>query len=474
MSHLGVKEIKNPNGFRYNVLTVDGIPLGTWLDQHVTDHDEYIATGIKTFESLMPAWSMDLDWKGDRNFVRTLIDMDRAPLPILLCEEDPDFSCIVIVADVEKTEDYVYWNRIGYVLHDKEDFAEEKKKGIAYTEGYTAKDWERYGDNIALEPIDSDVWHDWIGRNWDIELYKRRMNYTLPYYLAQGNVRWFIDTEWAFDRSEYEQAVQQLYKQEKLCHTEYLLRTMKSNTDCKDCAKLLSELLPNGEAVFQEHMDKYGEILFEPYVCEVIAEPLKNLSKSINPDKVLLETYHNALKILKNFGDKQVQNALEISVLDDFDGIKALLVIDVQERYMHKYDPNLIPRINNRISEADNDGILTIYVKNAGDPGSEDQYALADNLLIVSEYIFEKKYPSAFTSEEFKIFLEKQEVTELELIGVDGSSCVAKTAFAAKENGYEVNVNLNCVSSVNDKIFKDTQVKMKEVGIRVLIKDGKN
>ena len=48
---------------------------------------------------------------------------------------------------------------------------------------------------------------------------------------------------------------------------------------------------------------------------------------------------------------------------------------------------------------------------------------------------------------------------------------VAKTAFAAKENGYEVNVNLNCVSSVNDKIFKDTQVRMKEVGLR-LIKDA--
>ncbi|WP_272796058.1 cysteine hydrolase family protein [Butyrivibrio sp. DSM 10294] len=177
------------------------------------------------------------------------------------------------------------------------------------------------------------------------------------------------------------------------------------------------------------------------------------------------------MKILKNFGDKQVQNTLEISVLDDFDGKKALLVIDVQERYMHKYDPNLITRINNRISEADNDGILTIYVKNAGDPGSEDQYALADDLLIVSEYIFEKKFPSAFTSEEFKSFLEEQKITDLELIGVDGSSCVAKTAFAAKENGYEVSVNLNCVSSVNDKIFKDTQVKMKEVGIR-LIKDA--
>ena len=51
-------------------------------------------------------------------------------------------------------------------------------------------------------------------------------NFTVPVVL--------LNCIFAWDNIEYEQAVQQFYKQEKLCHTEYLLRTMKSNTDWKN------------------------------------------------------------------------------------------------------------------------------------------------------------------------------------------------------------------------------------------------
>lgn len=64
-------------------------------------------------------------------------------------------------------------------------------------------DWARYGDNIALEDVGSDAWHEWIAKNWDVEIYKRRMNYTLPYYKTEGNIRWFINTDWVFDRRKY-------------------------------------------------------------------------------------------------------------------------------------------------------------------------------------------------------------------------------------------------------------------------------
>lgn len=59
--------------------------------------------------------------KGDVRFMWKVISMDSAVLPLLLCEEDLDFSCIVIVGEVEKTKDFVCWNRIGYVLHDNEN-----------------------------------------------------------------------------------------------------------------------------------------------------------------------------------------------------------------------------------------------------------------------------------------------------------------------------------------------------------------
>ncbi len=64
------------------------------------------------------------------------------------------------------------------------------------TEAYTDEDWEKYGDNIALEKVDSEYWLQWVSDNWAEELYRRRMNYTLPYYKSEGSITWFADTDW--------------------------------------------------------------------------------------------------------------------------------------------------------------------------------------------------------------------------------------------------------------------------------------
>ena len=40
---------------------------------------------------------------------------------------------------------------MGYVIHDNEEFEEEKRSGILCLEAYSDEDWEKYGDNIALE-----------------------------------------------------------------------------------------------------------------------------------------------------------------------------------------------------------------------------------------------------------------------------------------------------------------------------------
>ncbi len=324
MNHIDVVEVTNPNGYIVQELTIDGASLGQWLDKHTEgSEDEHIAAFIRPFSELLFAWSHDIDWKGDRRFVRTLIDMDSAPVPILLCEDDPDFSCIVIVADVEKTEDCVYWNRIGYVTHNGESLEEEMEKGIAYTKSYTDDDWARYGDNIALEDVGSDAWHEWIAKNWDVELYKRCMNYTLPYYKAEGSIKWFINTDWVFDRREYEFVVEKYYALQRLRLSEELLRNSDDELNGAECAKILEEILPMGEEALQKQLDEYGEILFDPYICDVIASPLNDLVRRKEPDKILLETYLNALKILKKHGDIHVRNNLEISILDDFDEERA-------------------------------------------------------------------------------------------------------------------------------------------------------
>ena len=98
MNHIDVVEVTNPNGYIVQELTIDGTSLGLWLDNHTEgSEDEHIAAFIRPFSKLLSAWSCDIDWKGDKRFVRTLIDMDSAPVPILLCEDDPDFFfCLVI------------------------------------------------------------------------------------------------------------------------------------------------------------------------------------------------------------------------------------------------------------------------------------------------------------------------------------------------------------------------------------------
>ena len=146
----------------------------------------------------------------------------------------------------------------------------------------------------------------------------------------------------------------------------------------------------------------------------------------------------------------------------------ALIVIDIQEKYMDKYDAELVARINGRINEYANEGKRIIYVMNAGKPENADKYLLDKRLQIASDTIFEKKFPSAFSSNEFSEYIEEMKLSEIELVGVDGSSCVAKTAFDAAEKGYDVCINLEYVASINEKIFEDVLLKLEKAGVRII------
>ena len=134
MNHIEVIERKfEPSGAIDYDVAIDGMPLPELLDRNTENTiDERLSSFIKPFMTLFPAWSFDLDWEGDIRFVWDVLNMEKAPVPILMCEDDADFSCIVVVVDVEKTKDYVYWNRIGYVNHDNESFEDEKLHGMGY------------------------------------------------------------------------------------------------------------------------------------------------------------------------------------------------------------------------------------------------------------------------------------------------------------------------------------------------------
>ena len=149
--------------------------------------------------------------------------------------------------------------------------------------------------------------------------------------------------------------------------------------------------------------------------------------------------------------------------------MKILLVIDIQEKYLNYYDADLLPRINARITAAKSTGTQVFYVRNIGIHGDDDSYSLAKNLLIVSDHVYEKKFPSAFTNDSFVKELKIQNVTELEIIGVDGNSCIKKTCLDAASAGYRVTLNLQCTAARNEKIFEKTLNELRNAGVIITV-----
>lgn len=240
--------------------------------------------------------------------------MESTVLPLLLCEEDLDFSCIVIVVKVEKTEDFVYWNKIGYVLHENEDVEEEKKRGILYTDSYSEEDWERYGDNIALESVNSPLWKNWISENWDEELYRRRVNYTLPYYQTEGNICWIKDVDWVFDRTEYNKMVNS-FREFQIMERLKCIEN-KEYMDITKCANMLADLTTDGRKILQKHIKDYNEVLLHLLAGDLVTEPLIDLLKYHKERTSAIEIYSKAIEVMWKIGNDEVVNVVDVTILE--------------------------------------------------------------------------------------------------------------------------------------------------------------
>lgn len=315
MNHIKIETMHTAYGYEYFLQSIDGKTMSeylqSWADAFPDDKSVRV---MAPFSDLWPAWSRSLEWEGDVRFVWKAIELDKAVLPLLLCPDDVDFTCIVVVAEVEKTEDFVYWNKVGFVLHEREDFAEEKKNGILNWEAYSDKDWERYGDNIAWEEVNSPAWCQWISENWAEELYRRRMNYTLPFYQTEGNVFWMKETNWVFDRSEYENMVQEYWEMETERKLQHFQPTTKKLT-IRDGAGLISGLTRDGWEALNEHLWDYGEILLHLF-AEHITEPLLHMLEKESTSRRSIEIYCKAIELLWQYGDDAVVNVVDVTILE--------------------------------------------------------------------------------------------------------------------------------------------------------------
>ena len=115
----------------------------------------------------------------------------------------------------------MYWDKIGYLNRKNWDIKEEQKSGILCLTAYTDKDWELYGDNIALEKYNSTEYWDWVAKNSYEENIRRLRNYMKPYMQKDENIDWIKETGWEFDIYEYQAAVdvyRKLYIENRKLH----------------------------------------------------------------------------------------------------------------------------------------------------------------------------------------------------------------------------------------------------------------
>lgn len=146
--------------------------------------------------------------------------------------------------------------------------------------------------------------------------------------------------------------------------------------------------------------------------------------------------------------------------------MKALLVIDIQKSYIIKYGNDIVQRINERIIESQKAQYDIVYIKNTKKLRSgmvTDEFA--DQLILASDNVFCKKQADAFSSEELILYLNSKSISEIEMIGVDGNSCIRESAKGAINSGFVVSIILSCVGVSNMPQFEKTKENLKKIGV---------
>lgn len=87
--------------------------------------DEFLSTLLvqkypdEFLNCLIPTLNAELFIEKERKLVwDSILPSKLSICPILMCEDDCDFSCTLIVAEIEKQLDIVFWRRIGINLGD--------------------------------------------------------------------------------------------------------------------------------------------------------------------------------------------------------------------------------------------------------------------------------------------------------------------------------------------------------------------
>ena len=82
--------------------------------------------------------------------------------------------------------------------------------------------------------------------------------------------------------------------------------------------------------------------------------------------------------------------------------------------------------------------------------------------------MFSKEQADAFTSAKLLAFLQSERISEVELVGIDGNSCISASAKGAIQKGYAVSVNLSCTGVANPLRFERTKAVLSSLGVLLI------
>lgn len=62
-------------------------------------------------------------------------------------------------------------------------------------------------------------------------------------------------------------------------------------------------------------------------------------------------------------------------------------------------------------------------------------------------------------------YLNSKDISEIEIIGVDGNSCIKESAKGAINSGFSVSILLSCIGVANIPRFEKTKEDLKRIGV---------
>lgn len=148
--------------------------------------------------------SLCVENSGELRYIKELVERKvSCNFPLLVCGDDLDLSCTVVVVKVEWLENSVMWSKFGTVNKDPDFWKNYRNSGIRRVEDWTDDDWKKYS-SIGYDLIyDENFFDDWCGKNWHEEVYRRTWGYYHKYFNDDRNIDWIGEINFRFDAGSY-------------------------------------------------------------------------------------------------------------------------------------------------------------------------------------------------------------------------------------------------------------------------------